>query len=165
MLRIVNRIGDLSFLELKRIYLQSNIETAKRDYPQRDDGLLQVELDFYDYLRQVFFKTDGAYYCLWEEQGQIVSALRMEPFQDGLLVSGLETEPSCRGCGYASKLLDAALKKAAPTTVYSHIFRDNPASIAVHQKCGFEKITNFAVFLDGSVSQKADTYCKKFVNN
>ena len=164
MLKVIRNINQLPFGEVMQVYLQSNLQKAKLDHFGRADGLLQAEMDFYAYLRDGFFRTDGAYYCLWEDNRQVVSALRMEPYEDGLLLTGLETHPDCRGKGYACALMAAALEQAQ-CPVYSHIDRHNFASIAVHKKCGFEKVTNFAVFLDGSVSRNADTYARKFSNN
>jgi L-amino acid N-acyltransferase YncA len=57
----------------------------------------------------------------------------------------------------------AAALASIDKPVYSHIERNNLASVRAHEKCGFKKITNFAVLLDGSVSQNADTYLRKFV--
>ena len=42
--------------------------------------------------------------------------------------------------------------------VYSHISRDNAPSIAAHTACGFQKILDHAIYLDGSVHPDADTY-------
>ena len=162
MLRVITKMGQLPFGALKRIYLHSNTQAANADYPNRPDGLLQAEMDFYDYLRNDFFRVEGAYYCLWEIDGKPVSALRLEPYRDGLLLTGLETDPEQRGKGYAGALMAAALERV-DKPVYSHIERNNLASVRAHEKCGFEKVTNFAVLLDGSVSQKADTYLRKFV--
>ena len=162
MLRVVTKMGQLPFEALKQIYLQSHTKAANEDYPNRPDGLLQAEMDFYDYLRNTFFHVEGAYYCLWEEDGTPVCALRLEPYREGLLLTGLEAHPQHRGKGYATALMASALEKVN-CPVYSHIERRNAASIRVHEKCGFEKVTNFAVLLDGSVSPKADTYLRKFV--
>ena len=162
MLRVITKMGQLPFGALKQIYIQSNKEAANLDYPNRPDGLLQAEADFYDYLKNGFFQVEGAYYCLWDVNGKPVSALRLEPYRDGLRLTGLETDPEQRGMGYAGALMAAALA-SIDKPVYSHIERNNLASVRAHEKCGFKKITNFAVLLDGSVSQNADTYLRKFV--
>lgn len=165
MLRVIQRMDQLSFFELMQVYRESNEENARAFYPGREDGVQQAQMDFYEYLRTVFFKTPGAVYYLWEDSGHIVTALRLEPYNDGLLLTGLETDPQWRGRGYACMLMKAVLAQVQGSTVYSHIDRQNRASIAVHRRCGFEKVNNFAVFLDGSVSRNADTYVRKFVNN
>ena len=164
MLRIITKMQDLPFGLLKPVYGQSLQEAAERDYAGRDDGLLQAEMDMYAYLKDTFFRIPGARYCIWEEDGRILSALRLEPYKDGLLLTALETHPEYRNKGYAQRLMQAVVDEVQ-VGVYSHIDRRNSASVAVHQKCGFEKITNFAVYLDGSVTRKADTYCRKFVKS
>jgi len=164
MLRVISKMQDLPFRPLTDVYAQSIEDAARQNYPGREDGLLQAEMDLYSYLRDVFFKIPGARLYLWEEAGRILCALRMEPYKDGMLLTALETHPEYRKMGYAQKLIQAVLD-SMQTPAYSHIRRDNKASISVHQKCGFEKITNYAVYLDGSVSQKADTYCRKYVKS
>ncbi len=164
MLRIITKMQDLPFGQLSQVYAQSLREAAELYYPGRDDGLLQAEMDMYAYLKDTFFRISGARYCIWEENGCLLSALRLEPYKDGELLTALETHPDYRKMGYAQKLMQAVLKEVR-LDVYSHIDRDNTASAAVHQKCGFEKITNFAVYLDGSVSRKADTYRRIFVKS
>lgn len=166
MLKVFQKMKNVPFSDLKAIYSQSLSESARQEYGHRHDGLLQAENDFYDYLRSVFFQTEGAMLCLWYVDDKPVSALRLEPYHDGMLLTGLETDPQNRGLGYASMLVAAAMDfVCANTTVYAHIDCANRSSIRVHKKCGFEKITNFSVFLDGSVSNKAHTYARKFVNN
>lgn len=164
MLQIISKMQDLPFRELTQVYEQSLQQAAARDYPGKDDGLLQAELDMYAYLKDTFFRIDGARYFIWEEDGHMLCALRLEPYKDGLLLTALETHPDYRNMGYAGRLMEEVLHEVHGC-IYSHIDRHNIASIVVHRKHGFEKITNFAVYLDGSVSRKADTYCRKFVKS
>lgn len=166
MLKIARNMSQLPFSQLKQVYEQSIMEAVQRDYPGKDDALLQAEMDLYDYLRNVFFKTGGAYCCLWEEAGMAVSVLRLEPYRDGLLVTGLETSPHLRGKGYATKLLHASVAQLESNMpVYAHIHRSNRASAAVHIKCGFEIIANYSIFLDGSTSTFYDTYALNVVQD
>ena len=163
MLRMIRSVRELDFYGMAGIYADSIENDACENYPGQDDGRLQAEMDLYAYLRDVFFRIPGAVCCVWEENGVSVSALRLEPYRDGLLLTALETRPDARRKGYARNLIRQVLQQV-DVPVYSHISRRNAASIAVHEKCGFEKITNFAVYLDGSVSRSADTYCRNFVN-
>lgn len=166
MLKIARSMSQLPFSQIKTVYEQSIIEAARREYPEADDGLLQAEMDLYDYLRNVFFKTPGAYICQWEDAGRIVSVLRLEPYRDGLLVTGLETAPSFRGKGFASRLLLESVAQVGDNTpVYAHIRRANKASAAAHRKCGFEILANYSAFLDGSTSTSYDTYALNVVQH
>lgn len=159
MLRIIRSVGELNFYGLMQIYEESNQAHAREDYPGCDDGLLQVQMDVYAYLRDVFFRISGAKCCVWEENGRAVCALRLEPYQDGLLLTALETHPEFRRKGFAKKLITAVLE-TVNEPVYSHISRGNFASIAVHGQCGFVKRKDTAVLLDGTVTAKMDTYVK-----
>ena len=66
--------------------------------------------------------------------------------------------PEHRRKGYARMLVTAALEALKMEKVYVHIVRDNIPSVALHQACGFHKILDHAVYLDGSVHFDADTY-------
>ena len=85
MLILAQSIRDLSFSKLMGVYIEGNLENAEEFYPDLPEGqkLMQAEQDFYQYLNEVFFRTSGAVYAIWEEQGAYVSALRLEPYRDG----------------------------------------------------------------------------------
>ncbi len=157
MLVIVNSLKELDFRALMDIYVEGNLENAQRLWPELPEGqqLLLAEQEFYDYLRTQFFSVPGAMYALWMEQGRAVSALRLEPWKDGWLMEALETVPDARGRGCASALVQAAALGRGK--VYSHVSRANGASLAVHKKCGFRKILDYAAYLDGSVNRSAVT--------
>ena len=81
MLHIYEKLKDLSFSRLMDVYEEGNRENGAEFWPELDASqqLLRAEQDFYQYLREVFFSTEGAVYCVWEERGSYVSALRQEP--------------------------------------------------------------------------------------
>ena len=159
MLRIVRTMKELNFAQLMAVYAESNRENGDEFYPQLSPGerLLQAEQDFYEYLRGSFFKTEGAYYALWMESGTYVSALRIEPYKDGVLLEALETAPEHRCRGYAKQLMEAVL--AGEKRVYSHVGKRNLPSLRVHAACGFQRISEQAVYIDGSVNSKCCTLC------
>ncbi len=119
----------------------------------------EQEMSFFDDLSD-FFSQKKAFYCIWQD-GDYVSALRLEPYGDGLLLSGLETKPDCRSRGYAKLLLKAVLSLEEVKSwgkVYSHIHKRNIISQKLHKKMHFEKISDTAVLLDGTVSAFYETY-------
>ena len=163
MLKIATCIRELNFYALMDVYREGNAENGAMQYPRADaaEQLLLAGQDFYQYLVQCFFTVDGAVYAVWEEQGQYLSALRLEPYGDGLLLSALETAPDHRRQGYACKLIHAVqvwLSQRGTVKVYSHISRSNTASRHCHSRCGFRKILDHAVYADGSVLTGSDTY-------
>lgn len=164
MLIVANKLNDFSFGKLMEVYIEGNLENGQHAFPDEPEGrqIALAEQDFYDYLKQVFFKTDSAQYYIWEEGGHYVSALRMEPYRDGLLLEALETAPQHRRNGHAAKLLTAAMKLTGGEKVYSHVNKRSTASLRTHEKCGFEKILDYAVYADGSVNDRCYTlrYCK-----
>lgn len=144
MLIIAKGLNELSCSGLMEIYRENSRRAS-------------AEADAYGDLLD-FFRQPGAVVCVWQERGRYRCALRLEPYRDGLLLTGLETAPGDRGRGYATALLRAVLAEWERVPVYSHIYHRNRASIRVHEKTGFVRISDTAVFLDGSASAAAGTY-------
>ncbi len=110
------------------------------------------------YFQDMFFRTPGAVLAIWEENDRYVSALRLEPYQNGLLIAGLVTALDQRQKGYASQLIQAVQERLeSGVKLYSHVDKKNIASLAVHYRCGFREIKECARYLDGSVDFKCCT--------
>lgn len=163
MLLFAHSLKELRFYDLMEIYVEGNREKARKDYrgetPER--GIALVEQDFYQYLRECFFPTPGARYAVWIEKGKYVSALRLEPYRDGLLLAALETAPDYRNKGYATMLVRAVLSSLQKTKVYSHVNKGNIPSLKTHAACGFNRIGEHAVYADGSVLHSSCTLCRE----
>lgn len=158
---VAKKFSELSFQRLMDIYRESNAENGEYFYSNETPEwqLMLAEQEFYDYLSQVFFRTERAVYLIWTEAGRYVSALRLEPYEDGLLLEALETAPDQRHMGYAQKLIREALAVYGNQKIYSHVSKRNIASQRTHESCGFRKILDHAVYADGSVLQSSVTYC------
>lgn len=161
MLIVAKNLRDLTFGKLMEVYREGNLENAQDLWPEEPEErqIALAEQEFYQYLKQVFFKTDGAAYLVWEDAGRYVSALRLEPYRDGLLLEALETAPEQRRKGYAAKLLRAALEFAEGQKIYSHVHKRNVPSLEVHKAAGFIRIREDAVYADGSVNDRCCTLC------
>ena len=112
--------------------------------------------DLMAYLRDDFFRPQGTFCAAWVVGGIYMSVLRIEPYRDGVLLHALETDPRARRKGYAFDLVCAVLsylKEKKYSVVYSHIHKWNISSMCLHEKCGFERISDSAVLLDGTVTQ------------
>ena len=167
MLHIVDSFNQLPFAALMKIYKEGIEENGLEKYPNLPlvQQIAEAEQDFYAYLA-IFFRQADSHYFLWEKDGRYVSALRVEPYDDGYLIAALETEPSHRNCGYAKTLLQEVLiwlDKHNPAPVYSHISNANKPSLAVHKAIGFSEFLPYSRYVDGSVSHNAITmrYMKK----
>lgn len=160
MLCFAYKMCELNFDELMLVYEEGNRENGAESYPDEPE-MYQIQLaeqDFREYLQSVFFKTKGAFYAILEKDGHYVSALRLEPFRDGLLLEALETKPSERKKGFAALLIRSVLQEVETRPVYSHINKRNKPSQKTHAACGFRKLHDFAEYIDGSVSSRADTW-------
>lgn len=160
MLILIKDMKQLKFSALMDIYMESNYRKAAAEHPDLsvNEALFLIENDFYHYLKYVFFPASEAYYAIWEEQGQWVSALRMEPYTDGMLLTGLETHPDHRTKGFAGMLIQHTLEQLPPgTKVYSHIDKANLASLKTHSRFGFVKLLTFAAYIDGRVDDRSVT--------
>lgn len=153
MLLIADQLRNLSFGMLMEVYREGNLENGREFWPNEspERQMALAEQDFYDYLSRTFFRVPGAYYAVWSVDGHYVSAVRMEPYRDGFLLSGLETAPAQRRRGYAKQLIRAVLDSRNHGKVYSHVSKRNPASLRTHESCGFQKILDHAVYADGSI--------------
>lgn len=161
MLEWKKSMRQICFRKLMEVYEEGNRENAGVFYSEEsaDRGLALAEEDFYQYLNEVFFQTPDAVYAVWTDQGQYVSALRLEPYQDGLLLEALETRPDMRERGYASALIRAVQQElAGDTKVYSHVWKRNIASCRTHECCGFRQVLDYSVGIDGSVNSGNVTY-------
>ena len=161
MLLEFEKLKDISFSKLMAVYEEGNKENAEEFWPDMEEGqrMLRAEQEFYQYLREVFFPTEQARYYVWEEQGVYLSALRLEPYRDGMLLEALETHPSHRRKGYAAKLIQAVQEACPNVKIYSHVGKRNTASLKTHEKCGFRRIADQAVYADGSVNSRSYTLC------
>ena len=161
MLILTKSMREISFGSLMEVYRESCQENGQEFWPREtpERQLSLAEQDFYDYLTRCFFATDGAVCAIWQVDGRYVSALRLEPYRDGLLLEALETAPDCRRKGYAQTLLRAVLEQYADVKIYSHVGKRNAASLSVHEKCGFRRIREHAVYIDGSVNDRSCTLC------
>lgn len=159
MLIIADKPGKLSFPRFLEVYAQESRREGAERYPEEPEArqIQLAEEDFRGYLTEVFFPTPGACCAVWEAEGRYVSALRLEPYQDGLLLEGLTTHPGVRRKGYASALVKAVQALPGVTVLYSHVDKDNRPSLALHDTLGFQVISRQARFIDGSVTSHALT--------
>ena len=161
MLEIVKKVRDLQFDELMSVYAEGNLENGKEQYPALSERqqILRVEEKFYQYLVD-FFQISGALYCILTENSHYVSALRLEPDLDGVLLEALETRPDMRRHGYARELIQLVLqhlKEHGSPNVYSHVSKRNVPSLQTHLSCGFQRIKETALYIDGSVMNNSWT--------
>lgn len=150
-----DKISQLHYSSVMQLHNESNLLICRERYYRYaiHEALLEAEQDLWAYLsdflrdkenRYVVIVTDVCYIC----------ALRLELYADGVLISGLETNPLYRRQGYAGKLLDAVAEHCRGRGlryIYSHIAMSNDASLALHKNHGFILYSNAASLIDGSV--------------
>ena len=161
MLKIIRRPKELMYSKWMHIYEESLRKQGETAYPYlpAEEQLLRAEQDFYSDLRS--FLTEDQGFCAVYDG---IAAVRFEPYKDGVLLAGLETAPESRNKGVATALVNTVISHLSDngvTAIYSHIEKQNTASLAVHRKCGFSRLEEFAVFIDGSVSYDFVTLVRK----
>ena len=128
------------------------------------DGIYNIygtHRDLYTYYMELFRERD-AFCAVWITDNRYRASLRIQRFEDGVLLSGLETALDDRKKGYAFCLVIAVLnevKRRGCLKVYSHIDRKNIPSQKLHLKAGFYKLRDTAHLLDGTVTSRMDTFC------
>ena len=163
MLIIARRMPELNTTMLMEVYAQSNQENGMEFYPDLSPAqqVLRVEERFLSYLREDFFRQKGVFYAVLAEGDQYLAALRLEPFDDGLLLEALETHPDFRRQGYGTSLIRQVLGTLETgTKVYSHVSKRNKASLATHHACDFVQHKDFAVSVDGTITSRQVTLLK-----
>ena len=161
MLQIIHNIQQISYSALMLVCRESIIHSGKQNYPgfSEAEQLIQAENDLYDYLTTMFQTDSKAICAVWVAEGSYKAILRLEEYRDGLLLNSLETAPEARRKGYGSLLVQNTLLQFPNINIYCHIHRNNKASIALHEKCGFCKIADSSLLLDGSFVRNYYTYC------
>ena len=159
MLLWAKNMKELNFDRLMQVYAEGNRENAQTFYPHMapEKGQLCAEQDFWNYLTEDFFRQKGACYAIWEDGGEYISALRLEPWEDGFLLEALETQPDHRRRGYAKTLITEVQKTLPETIIFSHVSKRNKPSLAAHRACGFQIIKDTVRLLDGTVSSNSYT--------
>ena len=160
MLEIHTVMGKLNISWLSEVYSES-IKLQGENYSDFSENarILEAQQDFYWSL-QAFFKQKDVFYAVWNLGDSYKAALRCEPYQDGLLLEGVETAPQSRRQGYARDLLRAViayLRQSGYQKLYSHVHKGNKASLMLHKRCGFTIISDRACYIDGSVDYKSYT--------
>lgn len=155
MLKMIDSLTDIDFRQLMDVHEEGNCLNGQELYPNYSENLqiIYAEQDFYAYLEE-FFKEPTARYALWCIDGRYVAALRIERYNDGFLLNALETAPSMRGNGFATKLIQAVIENLSSCgngVLYSHVHKTNRPSLNVHLSCGFRIVSDQAVYLDGTV--------------
>lgn len=153
MLLIARKISDLDVPELWSIYANDhgmNISGSA--------GQGECKREFYLFLTDFFCNLHGSYFILIEDSAY-VSAVRAQKFEDGILISGLQTKREQRNKGYAKCLLKCVcdeIRRGGDVPIYSHVSEKNSVSLAVHRSCDFHVLKESAHMLDGSV--RSDTW-------
>ena len=150
------------------MYLQfdylRDVDTVKllTVYDESDDSsyadLWDAANGFYEDL-SLFYCCRGAFLSVLALAGRYVSAVRVEPYRDGYLLSCLVTAQNDRRKGYAALLLEKVMEKN-PGIYYAHVDRRNRASLELHRKLGFAVYLDYAVHVDGSVYANSYTLRK-----
>lgn len=159
MLMLIHNLKDICYEQLMRVYAQAIAENGEHYYPRKGHTtqVILAEQDLYEYFR-IMLQDPNAHLAVWTSHDRYEAVLRLEPYHDGLLIAGLETAPEARCRGYATSLLLSVVQQFSSVRLYSHINKQNMISLHIHEKCGFQRVSDRAVYLDGSVSSDAYTY-------
>ena len=153
MFQIVRSYDELDMEQLMHVYEQSNLKYggSRCRNGSRWEQLRIAEENLQEFVMD-FMNIKGAMFATWSSEGRLTAVLRLEPYCDGYLLTGLETAVDDRRRGYASALMSTTLQHISGR-VYSHVEKRNLPSVAVHKKVGFTIAAEYAKLLDGTVSQ------------
>ena len=162
MLKIVKNIEELNIEQFLSVYRESSYKNGQAFYRNISETqqMNMAEDDLIAYLRYDFFQQENAFCALWIVDGVYKSILRIEPYCDGVLLHALETAPEDRRKGYGYHLVLAVLEYLQTekyNKVYSHINKGNKPSLRLHETCGFHMFSDYAIYIDGTVTQNSYT--------
>ena len=162
MLKIVKSLSDLDIEKLLVLYHEDMILLGQEHFFNHSpfDMIRAAEDSFITYLREDFFKQKDSLYAIWNVQDEYKAALRLQQYNDGLMLDALMTATEERRKGYAINLLSAVqeyLSSMSYGVLYSHIDKRNIASLELHKKCGFRCLRDSARYLDGTVTHNSLT--------
>lgn len=140
-------------------YLDINLDALLDVYSQSIDQNSWAEVNSFVEDMQLFFDNKNVFVAQWIAEGKLVAAMRLEPYQDGFLITCLETHPDHRRKDYAYLLLKSVMAEY-PGVYYSHVDKRNTPSLRLHEKLGFEISLDHAVYVDGSVYSSSVTLKK-----
>lgn len=154
MLVYISDMKNLPFSEICRVYQQSIECSVGESSVTLSERFWQEEHGLYQELQDFFSRRNGTL-ALWRTEHGIQSALRLEKWNDGYLLQSLETHPESRRKGFALHLVKSVLADCPRGTIlYSHVKKDNIASMQLHLHCGFQVHSDMARLLDGTVSNR-----------
>lgn len=146
----ITESDELDCVKLMPIYEESNIQNAEYFYPQlknKTEAQKKAETDYCNYIKNDFLNGQNSFY-VWEDNGVWISALRLYRVEDNFyFIEALETMPGFRNKGYAEQLLNSVireLKANGKFKIYDCVGKNNRASLSVHQKCGFKRVSEYA---------------------
>lgn len=146
MLITTKYLNQLEIASLSNIYAESI-----------NFSISELLCDFNDSVR-----NHGGKFHFWEENGILVSAVRSEFYQDGLILFNLQTPEAYRRRGYGTELVRSVLNFIdLSLPVYVHIEKSNAESFNLHRKIGFKTVFDYGKLIDGSISYRYITMVYK----
>ncbi len=142
-----NMTAEEMYSLVRNVYSEGCLEKAMDSFADEEkptleefEAVVEKEVEnFVEFLRGFFAVKDNRYYVL-EADGVPVSAARLSKIEDFYYLEALETAPSHRRKGYASRLLKditAAYGENGSVDIRDCVMKDNAPSLATHKKCGF----------------------------
>ena len=148
MLKIITNYSELDERQVMDIYSESNLDNTSYFYPDECDkkkALQLVERDFLKYIRDEFLSKEGNSYCVYDQDGRWVSALRLYRLGEAFCyIEALETRPDCRRKGYGAALLKETadyFARQGNVRICDCVSKKNIASLRTHEKCGFQIVS------------------------
>lgn len=75
-----------------------------------------------------------------EDEGRVAAYITATVVADEMNIDSVAVAPECRRKGYASALIDLAIKEAKAAVVMLEVRESNTAAISLYQSLGFEKV-------------------------
>lgn len=140
----IQSADDDTIAGLMRVYPETMEELYQKNYEGRYDSEIEAHAaQTHEYTESIatFLAQEDRYMFAFRDGDAIAAALRIIHMgEDNWYLEALGTAPEYRGQGIAKKLIKQTLRlmRTIPArSIVSLVRRDNEASRAVHEACGF----------------------------
>lgn len=148
---VFENFDSVNIGEFLNVYKESSEHNSAKWYPEMSEkeALTEYENGYIGYMQNEFFDGRRKLFVL-SDGHKYLSALRLiEISQNRYYLEALETAPEFRKRGYGKELIlqtEKHLKsKSGEFSVFSHVAKDNTASLNTHFAAGFEITADYYI--------------------
>lgn len=167
----IDYLDDSTVTGLLHVYAETTADLFEKDFAghyDNEEKAHAAQAQDYAHFIASFIAQDDRYIFALREDGVIAAALRVIHLGgDNWYLEALGTAPQYRAQGCARRLLTKTLRcmrVLCANSIVSVVRKDNAASRAVHEACGFSDTGDAAKDMEGTVIEECRIYRYIYAN-